>query len=283
MIDDIKIIDTFSFNGDLIVKLRLKYLFEVVDKFVITESRYTHSGEKKPFLFKDHFEEWFKPYESKINWVIVDEFPELTEKWLEKYQHHSWMQRNCRQAWFNETYQRDAVASYIQNKYAGLKYIIIASDVDEIPNTDIFKKEFITNIYTQMDKDPIYLEMDMFYYNFNWLKQYKWYRAYLLKDIQLTEQYSLSYWRVSYNPNYTFRNAGWHFSYFFKPEDIQRKLVSFAHQEYNDDRWKSLDHIKNCITNGIDLFNRNNNEQMVPNRSVKFPEVFYSFFEQLSL
>ena len=43
-----KIIDCFMyFNEDLILDVRLNELNEYVDKFVIIESNFTHSGEKK--------------------------------------------------------------------------------------------------------------------------------------------------------------------------------------------------------------------------------------------
>ena len=43
-----KIFDTFMFyDEDLILDFRLNYLNKYVDKFVIVESKFTHSGKKK--------------------------------------------------------------------------------------------------------------------------------------------------------------------------------------------------------------------------------------------
>jgi hypothetical protein len=47
------------------------------------------------------------------------------------------------------------------------------------------------------------------------------------------------------------------------PELIVTKLKSYSHQEYNTDEYKDLDHIKNCINSGKDIFNRNG-ENLVP-------------------
>ncbi len=63
--DTVRIIDSFSYNGELVVELRLKHLYPVVDEFVITEARETHSGKPKMELFIDRYRSTFQPYMSK--------------------------------------------------------------------------------------------------------------------------------------------------------------------------------------------------------------------------
>ena len=47
-----KIYDCFMFyDEDLIIDLRLNILNEFVDEFIIVESKFTHSGEKRNLLF----------------------------------------------------------------------------------------------------------------------------------------------------------------------------------------------------------------------------------------
>ena len=41
------IYDYIIYNGEPIIEFRLKYLNKYVDKFIIVESIYTHSGNKK--------------------------------------------------------------------------------------------------------------------------------------------------------------------------------------------------------------------------------------------
>ena len=44
------------FNEDLLLDLRLNQLNPFIDKFVIVESKYTHSGDEKKFNFNlDNF------------------------------------------------------------------------------------------------------------------------------------------------------------------------------------------------------------------------------------
>ena len=47
-----KIYDCFMFyDEDLVIDLRFNILNEHVDEFVIVESKFTHSGEKRKLLF----------------------------------------------------------------------------------------------------------------------------------------------------------------------------------------------------------------------------------------
>ena len=49
------IIDAFIFfNEEELVKLRLSYLNQVIDKFVIIEADHTHQGKKKNGILKNY-------------------------------------------------------------------------------------------------------------------------------------------------------------------------------------------------------------------------------------
>jgi hypothetical protein len=55
--------------------------------------------------------------------------------------------------------------------------------------------------------------------------------------------------------------VGWHLSYFMSHADITRKVKSFADVDRHDDfthfdQEKINDHIQNCMTNHVDLFDR---------------------------
>lgn len=61
----VHIIDSFAYNGELVIELRLRHLWPVVDEFVVTEARETHSGKPKAELFIDRYRSSFQPYLSK--------------------------------------------------------------------------------------------------------------------------------------------------------------------------------------------------------------------------
>lgn len=48
----IKIIDCFIFYNELeLLKYRLDILYDIVDYFIIVESKYTHTGKEKKIIF----------------------------------------------------------------------------------------------------------------------------------------------------------------------------------------------------------------------------------------
>ena len=47
------IYDYIIYNGEPIIEFRLKYLNNYIDRFIIVESIYTHSGIKKDDLYYD--------------------------------------------------------------------------------------------------------------------------------------------------------------------------------------------------------------------------------------
>ena len=68
-----KIIDCFTyFDEDVILKIRLNILYNVVDKFIISEGGYDHRGNKRKYNFKI---ENFKEFADKIIYLPVDKFP----------------------------------------------------------------------------------------------------------------------------------------------------------------------------------------------------------------
>ena len=60
-----------------------------------------------------------------------------------------------------------------------------------------------------------------------------------------------------------FVNGGWHFNNILSPEDISKKLKTFAHIEYSGDQFSSVENIRKKIESKIDLFNRGEKYQVV--------------------
>src|SRR4029078_4600828 len=107
--------DCFIFYNEIeLLKMRLEELDPVVDYFVLVESAETHRwGDPKPFYFAEN-QHLFKKYLHKIIHVKVDErHPEMG-------------------AWQREGYQRHGMLRGLNACKAD--YIILISDVDEIPS-----------------------------------------------------------------------------------------------------------------------------------------------------
>ncbi len=67
------IIDAFIFfNEEELVKLRLSYLNQVIDKFVIIEADHTHQGKKKEWNFEKLLKNELKEFSDKINYHKIE-------------------------------------------------------------------------------------------------------------------------------------------------------------------------------------------------------------------
>ena len=108
-----RIFDCFQFfDEDMMLDLRPNSLYSQVDKFIIVENLYMHSGKKK----KKNFDmDKFKKFEKKIEYHFVEDFPKHNG---DNYQY--------------EHYQRNQ----IKRGFTGLEPndIVLLSDADEIPN-----------------------------------------------------------------------------------------------------------------------------------------------------
>lgn len=255
-----KVIDTFIYNGDPILNLRLHLLFPVVDEFFLVEAEYTHSGLKKEELFVHKHAALLEAYSEKVTIVIVPQFPTAPTEWLEAHKGVSFMQGGLKN-WFRETYHRDYVQQQILDKYKGSPFILLACDVDEIPKPNVV--EDIRQLHKELRcKGPVHLSMEMFYYNFAWVKKSRWCSAFVLTETSFTSDTSLSTIRTG-QPQTIIPDAGWHASFFFNLDGIQRKLRSFAHQEYCTEQTTDKTYIQKCMREGKDLFQRKGGEELI--------------------
>jgi len=159
-----KIFDCFMYyDEDLILDLRLNYLNDYVDKFIIVESSYTHSGVPKKLLFD--INKYLK-FKNKINYIILDTPPLGLQNLSEKDNEHQKNSKYILNAVKRENLQRDTIIKGLDSALPD--DIIIISDVDEIPNLEE------NNIKTIKNK-IILFKQKFFYYKFNLkLSNYIW-------------------------------------------------------------------------------------------------------------
>ena len=269
------LIDTFPYNGEPIVELRLKYLAPAVDMFLVVEAWHTYSGSKKDFLYIERHAPVFAQYGNKVRFVVITKFPPPSASWLEKHA-EPWMVPEAPAAWFREAYQSSVPGNFLQKSLPGEEYIVFASDADEIPRREVV--EAMSQHYTAL-ASPLYLAMDFFYYNFQWRKKMLWHQAFAVNDAGLQEP--ISRYRAAPKPNVV-QNAGWHASYFLDYADLQRKLNSFSHLEFNATRWRMTEeYVTECIRNGKDILARGEMEDMVQVATDNLPPLFQQFQKKI--
>ena len=162
---------------------------------------------------------------------------------------------------------------------------IFFSDPDEIPNPNILIN------FDLKKKYGIFLQ-DCFNYKFNLFNPYEspWEgtrvaRKKNLKSIDFMRQkvriknLKYSFLRFDKEKNIQlFDNAGWHFNNIMDPLQISKKLKTFAHTEFNEDKFSSPEVIKSKINKRIDLFGRGHNYQIV-NLDKSFPKYLLENYE----
>lgn len=235
-----KLIDCFIFYNELdLLNYRLNILNDVVDYFVIVESRHTFIGNEKPLFFKDNAAQ-FEQFSHKIIHVVVDDFPFKQPN----------IDVSKDQQWLNEYFQRNCIKRGIDQLELNDNDYIIVCDLDEIPD-----KTMLTSIINHDESINILsLELDMYYYSLNSRHKIKWYLAKIL-SYKCFKQFESCEKIRQYHSLRAIR-AGWHLSCFGDAQFIKNKLENFSHQEYNNDKYTEIKSIENKINAGVDLLGR---------------------------
>jgi len=229
-----KIFDCFMyFDEDIVLDVRLNFLNDFVDEFVIIESKYNHKGEKRDPLFDMNK---FKKFESKIKYFLIDDIPSEIEEINNDDEKKEIYRKSIFNAWKRENLQRNQISRGILN--VDKDDWIIVSDLDEIPDLRKIDLKKIRNKF-------VFFKQDMMYYKFNLkLLGYTWVGSKVCKVKDLVSPQWLrdikdrkySWWRLDaffskrkYQDILFVENGGWHFSYLKSPKDIEKKLKSYLH------------------------------------------------------
>jgi hypothetical protein len=261
------LIDCIIYNGEPIIELRLEYLYNVVDIFIIIEGGYTFNNIKKEYYF-EKYTTIFNKYKSKIIFIKIPNFPnEYNSEYLE---YKDMYDIDKQTFFFNECYQRNYIKIFLTENIK-CEYICMICDCDEIPSIDIITP--IKNNYLLFNK-PIYLCMDFFYYNFKWKTDNKWTRSFCINNIGI-KNCNLSYIRNMIDNDYfMINNAGWHLSYFMNLNNIIKKINLYSHQNNNN----NIYYINKCINEGIIIFN---NLKLIEHNYNNIPELFKKYHLKL--
>ena len=237
-----KIFDCFTFNDEnSILEIRLNEMNKYVDFFVIIEFGENHQGKKKGRKIN---KEILNNFKNKIRYIYVEKFEKNMNSWQ------------------RENFQRNYIQKGLYD--ANQEDIIIISDLDEIPNLKQINLENIGNsIYA--------FKQINFMYKLNLVRDFNWFGSKLcklkklkspqwLRSLKVHKKYN--YFRIDkfFSKNYIFdfkiiENGGWHFGWIRDVDEIIDKLNSFAHLEFNNNKYKDNKYIYNCIENNINFLN----------------------------
>ena len=266
-----RVFDTTTFFEEkLMMDLRFNILDPFVDKFIVCEATFSHSGKKKEIKFdkKD-----FPKFEDKIVHIIINEDP--VEKTYNQNDNSNFLRQNSiKRIETQRNYIGKALEDADKNDY------IIYSDNDEIP--DLSKIDFRSN-----KAKIILFKQKLFYYKFNlaypkidWfgskscklkdLKNISWLRNIKNRKYNLFRLDTL-FSKMKYTNLKIIEDGGWHFTNLKTPEELLRKYLNDEmHSEFelkNDDL-KAIEYkIKNKFINYDHLLDtKSSNEKKQNNR-----------------
>jgi len=250
-----KIIDcTTYYSEDLMLDVRFNILNKYVDKFIVVESKYSHSGEIKTLNFNINN---FPKFKDKIQYLVIENEPEGIVKNIDNTSSIKRM---------NSLLRIEQSYNFMLNGLHDVSDndLICLSDNDEIPNFE--SKDF------KNSKNDIFIFKQLFfYYKFNlFYDLMPWFGTKACKKKKLI---SLSWLRNLKNKKYPWwrldtyfsnikqtnltivNNGGWHFTNLKTAEEIFKKLSNFGHHDEFDRSGLTVKDIQNCIDNRIVNYN----------------------------
>lgn len=243
-----KIYDCITFfDENFLANLRFEILNEVVDFFIVCESKFDHKGIKKSI----NFSLLNNKFKGKVRHIVVEEqFPDFENGWK------------------NEEYQREKIFDGIND--ADINDYIIYSDSDEIPNPNLLKELKLKKRFGIFLQNFYVYKMNIFNkFETPWegsrvckkknLKSFSFLRKKILK-----KNIDKPFWKINIEKNIElFEDGGWHFNNLYTLELIKKKLETFPHTEFNDKEYTKIENIKRKVNNLEDLFGRGHKYEKV--------------------
>ena len=233
------------------LEVRFNILNKHVDKFVIAESKYSHSGEKKKLNFNINK---FSEFKKKIIYLAIDNEPKDI---IYQTKDNAFVENEVDKRTNSVkriTYQRNRLMDCLTDA-KGDDYILY-SDNDEIPDLENF------NFETNQSKILIF-KQKLFYYKFNlFFDRINWYGTKGCKKKDLlsitwlrnikTKKYPIYRLDTIFSKNKyknvkIIENGGWHFTQLKTPKDIEIKLLNGEqHAEFRQ-TGKNLEYITDLV------------------------------------
>ncbi|MDA9272973.1 hypothetical protein N9P83_01555 [Flavobacteriaceae bacterium] len=262
-----KIYDSFLFFQELdLLEIRLEYLYNKVDYFIIVEAGQTFSGNKKAFNYELNAQR-FEKYNHKIIYYKIEDFHDSynsVKDFLEKNEDLSF--RNIfdllesedhypkdKLHWVLDSYHRNCLHIVYQKHLADDDYIIL-SDLDEIPNLNYLETNFLKTLSA-----PTVMKQNEFMYFLNYFHNNNWFGSIVGKYKHFSKT-SLNIIRTDSKSNRLIVdkneliNGGYHFTNAGGTDLIVSKIQSWGHQEFNTK--EILNRLDYNVSSGQDIFER---------------------------
>ena len=239
------------FDEDLLLDLRLNSLNKFVKKFVITEATYTHNGSPKPLNFDINK---FQKFKDKIIYIIVDKQPPNILQLIEEESKEKRGEKLILNGMARDYFQRENLKQGLKD--AQNEDLILVSDLDEIPNLENLNFSLVKNNIVIFEQKMFYYKLNLFYKDFVWqgTKATKFKNFLSPQWLRNIKGKKYPKWRIDiffskkkYSNLIYIKNGGWHFTCLRTPEELEKKLLNFAHHYEFEESGLQIDDLKKLI------------------------------------
>jgi beta-1,4-mannosyl-glycoprotein beta-1,4-N-acetylglucosaminyltransferase len=241
-----KICDIVLYNDEkFLLDIRREILKDVVDLFIVKQGDTTFSGLPRDL---------FVPDQDNTKTEII-EFPEGMD------------------TWGRDRYQRGYILD-LEKYDVDDDWIILTNDLDEVPDPKAL--EWLKNNFDE--KEVYSFEQTMFQFFLNVVNTSEPWAGTRACSLETYKKIDAETLRQQHMTN-ILPNAGWHWSFLGGKEVIEKKIKSYAHQEYNNEF--ILNDIHRKMNENKDIFDRGFELKTVV-IDESFPEYIIKNQEELS-
>ncbi len=269
-----KIYDCFMFfDEEMLLDLRLNILNKYVEKFIITEATYMHSGKPKKLLFDINK---FSQFKDKIIYNIVDKQPPDIEIINKEDDSDTKGNKLIHNSIRRENFQREMANKSLDS--INEEDLIIINDIDEIPN--------LNNVnFSKVKNRLIIFQQKTYYYKFNLLyEKLIWHGSKACKKknfispqwLRNVRHKKYPFWRLDvlfskkkHIDIHYVEDGGWHFTNIKSPEDLEKKFLNFLHHQDYEASGLKLRDIKEKIANKKILYDLDVDQRNYKWRGIK--------------
>ena len=239
------------FDEDLLLDLRLNVLNKYVKKFIITEATYTHNGSKKKLNFNINH---FSKFKDKIEYIVVDQEPPTLLDLVDGEDKEKRGEKLILNGMARDYFQREKLSTGLRD--AQNDDLVLISDLDEIPNLTKLNLENIGNKIIIFEQKMFYYKLNLFYEDFTWLGSKAIKKKNFISPQWLRNIKGKNYpkWRLDvlfskkkYSNLFFVNNGGWHFTCLRTPEELEKKLLNFAHHYEYEESGLKINDLKKLI------------------------------------
>jgi len=233
---------TTYYSEDLMLDIRFNILNENIHKFIVVESLFSHSGNKKKLNFDINN---FKKFKDKIVYLVIENEPQNIDfTYGNDTPSHIKRLNSLKRIEQSYDYMKEGVEEASDDD------LIILSDNDEIPN--LTSREFLSCNHNKI------LIFDLLYDQIPWygskackkkkMQSFSWLRN--LKNKEYPFWRADTYFAKNKSMNsHIVKNGGWHFTNIKTAEDLYEKFKNFGHHNEFEDSGMTLETIKEQIIN----------------------------------